>query len=905
VPKKYIPRQILRNNLYGIDIDTGATQIAALSLYLKAKEKSPEVTIPQLNIVSADAVLTNGDKKDEIIGKAQSDIEKEILEEIWKGFDHIREWGSLVQIEHQIDELLEDYRETFESEGQTQFTDDGYLTDQSTFISGEEEETWEEIKDRLMQNIREFAESGLIHNNPIEEMFAGEIEKTVQLLDLFIQDYDIVISNPPYLSSGKMGENLKSYLKEYQGSRDLYSAFIERNLGFVSKSGYICMVTMETFMYLSSFEDIRQTLLSQANFVDAIHLENRDQGYMNISFLMRSSGNNSNSPSRFNRILDMNEKIQGINRITKANRSNIDHDSVYVVDQRSFSEIDGCPFVYWFGQSTLNLFDTFSPLGDIADIGGGVKTGDNSHHLRKFWEIPNNWIGDRYELFISHGDDREYYDRIDTTIRWENDGENIIEYSNKHGKYYQGLSNTNKYFRDGVIFRKFGNEFISKYISDDCIYSFSAYFIDGKKSLENNYLLAYLNSSLYRFMMDGINPGVHFNPSDAGAVPIKKDLSNKAEINDLVDYAINKRRMQFELDELSIDFNPGKFIEKSDDLQFLFDFMQSDLITLHKIIDSRIFDEFGIDKKSRERILEHTSGRSTQYPHIENAGSINTTENPFRKELPTESWSEEEYENLINEISNNLSDGVSEISESLSISPYTVSLIRRKYDLYSQEEMEDMAARQLSYYLGCVLGRWNLERLDPVDDGILSFNGEVMTYIEECMKYTSDESVEAKKQDIELMLGRSIEDWLRNRFFRYHHCKEYRRRGQRIPIYWQLESENGAFSCFLHYHAIDQNTLPKVRGQCLDPRIDELGNELETLNVQASGDNPDKELLKRKEEVQNNIDDLNEFRNTIDEMIDDGVTVDVEKGIWENIKEWDQYEVLETGLPKLKSSYSR
>ena len=154
-------------------------------------------------------------------------------------------------------------------------------------------------------------------------------------------------------------------------------------------------------------------------------------------------------------------------------------------------------------------------------------------------------------------------------------------------------------------------------------------------------------------------------------------------------------------------------------------------------------------------------------------------------------------------------------------------------------------------------------------------------------------------------IGRDIGDWVNNRFFRYHHCKEYRRRGQRIPIYWQLESSEGAFSCFLYYHGIDENTLPKLRGQYLDTRVNELENELETLNAQTAGDNPNKDLLNRKEVVQDHLGDIREFRDTIDEMIDDGVTVDVKKGIWENIKEWDQYDVLETGLPKLKSSYSR
>jgi uncharacterized protein YjaZ len=124
-------------------------------------------------------------------------------------------------------------------------------------------------------------------------------------------------------------------------------------------------------------------------------------------------------------------------------------------------------------------------------------------------------------------------------------------------------------------------------------------------------------------------------------------------------------------------------------------------------------------------------------------------------------------------------------------------------------------------------------------------------------------------------------------------------------VYWQLESPNGTFSCFLYYHRINRNTLPKLRGQYIDPRIEKFENELEMLSTEIDEENPNKSMLTRRETVEQNLNDIREFRTTIDQMIDDGVSVDVEAGIWENIKKWDQYEVLETGLPKLKSSYSR
>jgi hypothetical protein len=915
VPEKYIPREILRNNLYGIDIDSGAAQIAALSLYLKAKEKSPEVTLPQLNIVSADAVLINGERKDEIIKKARSDLEEEILEQIWRSFDHIREWGSLVQVEDRIDQLLEEHRETFESKGQTQFTEDGDLTSQSTFVSGGEEETWDGIKNRLMENVRLLAESGLEHNDPVEEMFAEEVEKTVHLLNLFVQNYDVVISNPPYLNSGKMGENLKNFVKQYQGSRDLYSAFIERNLGFVSESGYVSMITMETFMYLSTFEDLRQNLLSRANFVDAAHLENRDEGYMNICFLMRAASEEDNDPpSRFNRVLDLDEKIQGLNEITKSNRRTGTHESAYVVNQNSFTSVDGLRFLYWFGADLLSLFEEYPKLGNdsISEISGGIKSGDNSHFLRKVWEIPDSWIGEKYQWFVKGGEGRDFYDKIDMLVRWENQGQNIIDYCDENGKNYQGLSNPDWYSGESIIFRKFGNVLRAKYLPEDTKFSSGIYKIKPGDEIQDLYLLGYLNSNLFRYIIDGANPSMNFNPSDAELVPIKTDLSEKEEtrITELVQLCIDRRKKTLQVMESEKEFDEEYLLSlyQNDitDPKYIEEMYMSDFLVLQGDLNQEIFNLYEIPTETRKKVNDSFQSNMASYPHITNAGELDTKEQKFRSEIPTKNLPDTEYEKIVNAVNDLKGQSLEEISEELKISPYTVAMIRHGMGVYSGDEQNKMAGRLLSYYIGCSIGRWDIKGIDPKSDGILETHREAPTYIRECLEVSFDkEEIESKEEQIENMLGREIEDWIQNRFFRYHHSDEYKRRGQRIPVYWHIESPEGAFSCLLYYHQIDNSTLAKLRGQYLDPRINKLENELETLETQTNGDSPDKDLLDRKEEVQNDLDDIREFRETIDEMIDDGVTVDVEKGIWENIKEWDQYEVLETGLPKLKSSYSR
>lgn len=926
VPEKYIPREILQNNLYGVDIDSGAAQIAALSLYLKAKEKSPDVVIPGLNVVSADAVLINGNRKQEILGRAQSELEEEVLTRIWTLFENVREWGSLIQVGEKIEDILDEYRDLFESKGQTQFTQEGDLTSQSTFISSQEEETWDELRSRLMDNVHEMAREALEQDDPVEEMFANEVEKSVRLVDLFREDYDVLVTNPPYLGSGKMGDELKEFVRSnYVGSRDLYAAFIERSISFVKSDGYASLVTPENFMFLSSYTKLRSKIIQDTQFIEGAHLSrygfDQQKDAYTIPFVLRNTDPTEFATSRFYRMTEdqvdyetYEDKITGLSEITVSNRNNTDHRDVYVVDQNSFKSIDRHPFVYWLGEDILTIFDKYVGLGesDVSKISGGVKSGDNTHFLRKAWEIPNEWVNDNYRWFVKGGEGNDYYDKINTLIRWEEGGQNIIDYCNKHGKNYQGLSDPSWYEDESIIFRDFSNIFVAKYLPSDTVFSSAVYRIKMKADISERYLLGYLNSNLYRYIADAINPSLHFKPGDAGAVPINTEIDSQSEelIGELAGKCVDKRKKIFQHVETGREFD-GESLNSllSEDLMkglFTKEMLLSDILIIHGEIDERIYDIHDITDEAIEDIEESFHSNLKRYPHITNIGDINASEEDIRDEIPKKELPEEEYRELIKEIESRSDGSIRDISEELEISPYSVAIARFEHDLYSNSEKAEAAGEIMSYYLGCALGHWNHPNFESDGDEILTFNGEVMDYIRDYIKHSVGEnSVSEREAELEEALGKSVDDWLRNRFFRYHHTKEYRRRGQRIPIYWQLESPNGAFSCFVYYHGIDTNTLPKLRGQYLDPRINELENELETLTAQTSGANPDKELLKRKEEVQNDLEDVREFRETIDEMIDDGVTVDVEKGIWENIKEWDQYEVLETGLPKLKSSYSR
>jgi type I restriction-modification system DNA methylase subunit len=920
IPEKYIAREILRNNLYGMDIDSGAAQIAALSLYLKAKEKSPDVEISQLNIVSADAVLINGDKKQEVLDRARSDIEKDILGQIWQSFDSIREFGSLVRVEEHINEIINQHRDAIEASGQAKFTGDGSFVTQSTFVSDDgESESWTKVKSRLLDEIADLVSEALDRDEPIEEMFAAEVEKSVYLLNIFLQDYDVVITNPPYLGSAKMGSELKQFVKDnYKGSRDLYTAFIERCGEFVGDEKYATLVTPENFMFLYSFRGLRKQLIENKQFVEGMHLSrygfDQQKDAYTIPFLLRNSESKSFDTSRFYRMTENQEKyknyedkIDGLNEITRFHRQGKAHDDVYVIDQNSFKEIGRTPFVYWFGKEILNTFVENPTLGDVATVKHGLRTGDDTRFVKKYWEPTPSSLAEEYYRFQKSGTDAPYYDVPEDYLYWGDDGREVCNYDGSDA------SNREYFFDDGVTYRGFGNYFVARRKHKQTVFSQKAHFVKSR-NYSHDALTGLLSSSLTRFIMNGINPGMDFTVGDGKRLPIKPELKYEEEIAELSRKGMQKRRELSCLQEISSDFDGDSLIQKINDgitnLLRSEDMLSGDIDVIHGLIDEKVFDEYNLDSNTQNRIYENLPKNIANQPHATNAGELNASIQGIRSEIPTKTLSEDEYEELIDDISNQKDKEHRDISEALDISPYSVAMARYKHDLYTEDEKKEAAGRLLSYYFGCAMGHWDMGEMRTENDGILvfreSFDNNVMAIIRKCIELSfQEETVGDVESELSNLLGRSVDDWLRHRFFRYHHTKEYRRRGQRIPIYWQLESPDGAFSCLIYYHSIDANTLPKLRGQYIDPYIAELENKLETLNAQSKDEKPDKELLNRKETVQNDLSDIKEFRDTIDEMIDDGVTVDVEKGIWENIKEWDQYEVLETGLPKLKSSYSR
>jgi hypothetical protein len=405
--------------------------------------------------------------------------------------------------------------------------------------------------------------------------------------------------------------------------------------------------------------------------------------------------------------------------------------------------------------------------------------------------------------------------------------------------------------------------------------------------------------------MNGMNPGINFNTGDGKRLPIKREFTRGDEIEELVKSAIELRTDLYAQSEIRKEFDGGEFITNPRELLLNEDLVRSDIRSIHGIIDEIINDEYNLDEATRSRIYHNLPKKTIDNPHVTNTVESENILSDVNHTIPTESLTESEYENLVSEIEERSGNDIVEISIELSVSPHTVAYVRNQRNQYTRDEQKEAAGRVLSYYLGVLFGRWeNHEDVTSQQDGILvfddQFNNDVTSRVRECIAATSQDPYD-QESEIENLLNKDYTEWLRENFFRYHHTKEYRRRGQRIPIYWHLESDQGAFSCFLYYHSMDGNTLSKLRGQYIDTKIDTLQNRLEAIEAAldtADGDQG-RELRTEKEDIEADLDDITEFRERVDALIDDGFEPDLEAGIWANIQELDEHDLLAVPLDKL------
>jgi len=270
VSEEEIPNAIISHNLHGIDIDPRAVQLSALSLYLKAKTLNPKARISESRLACANIHMLDGDNLKGFVERMKlGPVYRRILTALQARLKDSEQLGSLLRLEGEIRQLVAEERKRYEREGK-QLIMPGFVEQQFETEAGQRE-FWEMLEIQIGQALDAFARE---HGSGVEQtFFAGETAKGMRLLELMAQRYDVVVTNPPYMSARKMNTHLKSLVAASYpaGKGDLYASFIQRCVELACPTGRVGMLTMHSFMFISSYEKLRSIIREQACIESMAH----------------------------------------------------------------------------------------------------------------------------------------------------------------------------------------------------------------------------------------------------------------------------------------------------------------------------------------------------------------------------------------------------------------------------------------------------------------------------------------------------------------------------------------------------------------------------------------------------------------------------------------------------------
>lgn len=446
-----IPRLILENNLYGIDIDTRAAQLASFALLMKAREDDRRLfsNPPTLNII---ALQDSQPERLEAFSQdlASTDIAQTDLKELLDLFEHASTFGSLIQIPAAFAKKLPN----------------------------------------LETKLNTASESGDI----FAQQSAQELLPLVQQAKLLAKQYDAVIANPPYMGGKGMNTALKDFAKKKfpESKSDLFAMFIERGFAWCKDNGFNSMVTMQSWMFLSSYEAMREKLLNNKTLSCMVHMGN---GVMGIAFgtaaTVMLNKHVSNYAGSFSYC-----KNDDVNEHGVPKQFPVQNERLKTAKPDDFKKIPGSPVAYWVNKRLFDVFEKGELVGEKAKK--GFTSGDNEKFIRYWWEIDGYKFsimsGTKWYPTQKGGEFRRWYGNYDSVVNWENNGSEIKNFKFDNGKLRSVIRNERFYGLSGVTWTDVSSGLLSmRYVPKGFIFNASGPTIFSDNNL---IVLSSMNSKL-------------------------------------------------------------------------------------------------------------------------------------------------------------------------------------------------------------------------------------------------------------------------------------------------------------------------------------------------------------------------------------------------------------------------
>ena len=471
-----IPKLIIENNLYGIDIDDRAVQLAQLGLFIKAKKKRRTTGEITFNVVSSDFFLPEYETVEHIFhGGTPLDInQRKLIPEIWSDLRFAYKFGSLIRLDEKVKAKLHELIEQREKEQGKLFSDEelgitpvplqkNLFTEQGiekerTFAS----DFFKKLKTAVEQYARAEGNSFL----------TSKTRDAITFLELLTTEYDVATANPPYTDSADFGPELKefiedNYKKPHKFQANLYATFIKRCYELVHENGLIAMISPRTFMYIKTFESIREFVLLKSNVNLLVELEMGGVfEFSNVAIDVVMYVFEKGVSDRIGVYFDLRKyhnytKKGNIFKKIYVNYINGIHDChVYKLNQAKLKIIKSWPFIYWISDEFREKFGA-ADVSRFFEVVQGLITADTNRFLRFWWEVENFQQGygnTKWIQYAKGGPYNKWFGNLWTTVNWGNNGFAIKNFRDSKGKVRSRPQSEHLYFKEGITYTTSGSK---------------------------------------------------------------------------------------------------------------------------------------------------------------------------------------------------------------------------------------------------------------------------------------------------------------------------------------------------------------------------------------------------------------------------------------------------------------
>ena len=823
-----IPRLILEKNIYGLDIDDRAGQLAYFALMMKARSYSRRIFRDMernpisLNVCSIQE--SNGLTKEDIQYFANGDESlKKDIEYLVEVFTDAKEYGSILEV-NAVD--------------------------------------FERIENRLKEIDSEIVLININKNNLLDK-----VPNLVKQGKVMSKKYNIMCTNPPYMGSKGMSLDLKKYLdKNFKNTKsDLFAVFMELDKQYLKNKGYISMINQHSWMFVTSFSELRKNILNSKIISNMIHLGPRafeeidGEVVQSTAFIIRKM-RNKNYRGRYIRLIESynaNDKKVKFEEILKCNNAeNID---IYTSNNKEFELIEGSPITYWTSKQMKNIFlDSNDIMEYIDDLGAGNKTANNDKYLRYMWEVKYKDLSKKWIKYTKGGTYRKWYGNLDYVIDWSNEAKDFYK-QNKTSN----LLKQSQQFVEGITYTELTTkDFNGRILEKDTLFDMSGPGIIVKDNDTNYYILGLLNSIVGSKILNLLNSSFHIKLNDIARFPFKYSNNNIKIISSIVSNNIALSNKDWNENENTYEFKKDNLVQYSKQSKYI------------------------------KECLEIYS---------------NTIDNRFKKLKNNE----EELNRIFIDIYG-LQD---ELTPEVEDKDITIRKADRERDIKSF----------ISYAVGCMMGRYSLDEeglafaggefdinkyktfkadedaIIPITDAEYFEDDIVSKFVEFVKAVLGQDSLEenlnyiADTECFKRKANESSRDCLRRYFlkgFMEDHLKVYQKR----PIYWMFDSgkQNG-FKALIYMHRYNESMVAKIRTDYLhtlqrkyESEIDRLDNDMNSEVVSAKEKSTAK---KRKETLQKQLVECVAYDQVIAHVANQRIEIDLDDGVKFNYQRFQGVEV--------------